>query len=89
MNADLDSQPAPGSSPDAQVFFQNYLAAPIVLALYVGWKVYTRNWRMWIPAHEIDLTTSARMLVPGDEDDEKQPERTWANLPRRVVNALI
>jgi amino acid transporter len=66
----------------------SYLAAPIVLGLYVGWKVYTRDWRMWIPVHEIDLMTNARMHVPGD-DDEKPVERTWKNLPMRVVRGLF
>jgi amino acid transporter len=70
------------------VFFMSYLAAPIVLALYVGWKIYTNDWRMWIPAHEIDLTTGVRMNIPGDEED-KQEERTWTNLPKRIFNALF
>ena len=65
-----------------------YLAAPIVLGLYVGWKVWTRDWRMWIPAHEIDLTTNVRMRIPGD-DDEKPVVRTWMNLPKRIVRGLF
>jgi amino acid transporter len=81
-------QPDTESSPDAEVFFMGYLAAPIILALYIGWKVKTRDWRMWIPAHEIDLTTNVRMHIPG-EDDHKTVERTWKNLPKRIVTALF
>jgi len=76
------------SPPDAEVFFQGYLAAPIILALYVGWKVYTKNWRMWIPVHEIDLKTGVRLQLPGD-DDGKQMERTWLNLPKRIFHGLF
>ncbi len=65
-----------------------YLAAPIVIALYLGWKVWTRDWRLWIPAHEIDLKTNLRMHIP-DADDEKIEERTWANLPKRVFHTLF
>ncbi len=82
-------QPSPSATPDAQTFFKNYLAAPIVLALYVGWKVYTRDWRLYIPAHEIDLTTGVRMNIPGEDDDEKEVERTWANLPKRIFHGLF
>src|ERR1700744_514231 len=32
------------SKPDAKVFFENFLAAPIVIALYLGWKIYSRDW---------------------------------------------
>ncbi len=82
-------QPDTESSPDAEVFFMSYLAAPIVLALYAGWKVYTKDWRLYIPAHEIDLTTGVRMIIPGDDDDEKEVERTWANLPKRIFHGLF
>jgi amino acid transporter len=83
------SKPDLESTPDAEVFFQQYLALPIVLVLYLGWKVYSRDWRMWIPAHEIDLVTGARMHVPGDDDGNPVLERTWKNLPKRVANALF
>ncbi|KAK3902015.1 amino acid permease/ SLC12A domain-containing protein [Staphylotrichum tortipilum] len=80
--------PSPDASPDPEGFFMTYLAAPIVIALYLGWKVWTRDWRMWIPAHEIDLKTNLRMHVP-DTDDEKMEERTWGNLPKRIFRSLF
>ena len=82
-------QPDTSSAPDAEVFFMSYLAAPIVLALYVGWKVWTRDWRLYIPAHEIDLMTGVRMNIPGDDDDEKEVVRTWGNLPKRIFHGLF
>lgn len=81
-------QPKPDSTPDAEIFFQNYLAAPIVIALYLGWKVYTKDWRLYIPAQEVDLTTNLRMLTPEDNED-KEEERTWSNLPARAWHTLF
>jgi amino acid transporter len=71
------------------VFFKQYLAAPIVIALYLGWKVYTKDWRLYIPAHEVDLASNVRMHIPG-EDNEGEPEvRTWKNLPSRIFHSLF
>ncbi|OAP59869.1 hypothetical protein AYL99_04871 [Fonsecaea erecta] len=49
-----------GSSPDAEVFFENFLAAPIVIALYIGWKLYSRDWKLFIRASEMDVTMGIR-----------------------------
>ncbi|KAK4146222.1 amino-acid permease inda1 [Dichotomopilus funicola] len=80
--------PDPNSSPDPQTFFQGYLAAPIVIILYLGWKIRTREWRLWIPAEEIDLTTDLRLHVPS-EDDEKPELSGWKNLPKRIWRGLF
>ncbi|KAK3322135.1 amino acid permease [Apodospora peruviana] len=79
--------PSADATPDPQTFFQGYLAAPIVLALYLGWKAYSRDWRFYIPVHEMDLKSGARMMVVGD--DEKMPEKTWKNLPSRIIHGLF
>ncbi|KAK4106457.1 amino-acid permease inda1 [Parathielavia hyrcaniae] len=79
--------PSPNAVPNAEDFFMSYLAAPIILALYLGWKTYTRDWRLWIPAEEVDLLSGLRMHIPGD--DEKPVERTWKNLPMRIVKGLF
>ncbi|KAL9106204.1 MAG: hypothetical protein Q9227_008737 [Pyrenula ochraceoflavens] len=47
---------------DAQYFFQQYLAAVIVLACYVAWKVWTRDWSMFIRAHEMDVDSGRREI---------------------------
>ncbi|KIX02624.1 uncharacterized protein Z518_08566 [Rhinocladiella mackenziei CBS 650.93] len=49
-----------GSSPDAETFFEQYLAAPIVIALYLGWKAYTRDWKLFIRSSEMDVTMGIR-----------------------------
>lgn len=42
---------------DVEVFFQNYLAFPIILILYFGYKAYHHQWSILIPAKDIDLTS--------------------------------
>ncbi|CAI1913240.1 hypothetical protein SEUBUCD646_0D02810 [Saccharomyces eubayanus] len=49
---------------NAKVFFQNYLAMPIVLFAYFGHKIYSKSWRFWIPADKIDLDSHRTIYVP-------------------------
>lgn len=49
-----------GSSPDPETFFENYLAAPIVIALYLGWKLYSRDWKLFVRAKDMNVTTGIR-----------------------------
>ncbi|ORY69980.1 amino-acid permease inda1 [Pseudomassariella vexata] len=79
--------PSPDAVPDAQTFFKGYMACPIVIVLYLGWKIWTRNWALYVKVHEMDLRSGARMMEPDDE--EPMPEKTWKNLPMRMVRALI
>lgn len=63
-----------------------YLAAPIVIFLYVLWKLISRDWRLYVPLSEIDLKSGVKLADPSDEPE---PEKTWANLPRRMARALF
>ncbi|KAI0024939.1 amino acid permease [Xylariomycetidae sp. FL0641] len=69
--------PSPGAVPSVKVFFQKYLAAFIVAIAYLFWKVYTRDWRMWIPLREIDLVSGARPLEIDEQisasEEKKEP----------------
>ncbi|EXJ58016.1 hypothetical protein A1O7_05439 [Cladophialophora yegresii CBS 114405] len=49
-----------GGSPDPEIFFENFLAAPIVIALYLGWKVFSRDWKLFIRSSEMNVTTGIR-----------------------------
>ncbi|KAI5964339.1 uncharacterized protein KGF55_002281 [Candida pseudojiufengensis] len=44
-----------GKSPSATTFFQTYLAAVIVAIFYIVHKIWTKNWKLYIKANEIDL----------------------------------
>lgn len=78
--------PTPGAKPDAQVFFQKYLALPIVLVLYLSWKAYSGNWSLYVRVEDIDITDGLREYIP--EEGDNRP-KTWANLPMRILRALF
>uniref|UniRef100_A0A060TEW9 ARAD1D17600p n=1 Tax=Blastobotrys adeninivorans TaxID=409370 RepID=A0A060TEW9_BLAAD len=47
-----------GASPDPAVFFQKYLAAPIVIVFYIIWKLYKRP--PFVRTKDIDVDTGRR-----------------------------
>ena len=79
-----------GGSPDVYDFFQSYLAAPVIFALYIGWKLWTRDTNIFIPALEMDVTTGMRYGI--DEMREmnyKKRDMSAKGLPMRVFRALF
>lgn len=52
----------PGGSPEAKAFFEQYLAAFIVLACYIGWKVWTKDWSLYIKGHQMDVDSGIRQI---------------------------
>lgn len=54
--------PVDGKEKDISTFLQVYLAAPVVLVFYVGHKLWTRNWKLYIRAEEMDITTDRHMV---------------------------
>ncbi|EXJ81453.1 hypothetical protein A1O3_07745 [Capronia epimyces CBS 606.96] len=71
--------------PDAKAFFRSYLAAPFILGFYVFWKLYSRDWSLFVRARDMEVTTGLRpgwnQIVSGEEI--KQPK--W----RKVISAFI
>ncbi|CEP64313.1 amino acid permease LALA0_S11e01288g [Lachancea lanzarotensis] len=69
---------------DANNFFENYLAMPILIALYLGYKLWKREWRLWIPASEIDLVKDRKIfdaeVMRHEEAEEKDRIRhsSWS-----------
>lgn len=49
-----------GTAPNAKDFFMAYLSFPIVLAFYVGHKLYKKNWKWYIKAEDMDIDTGRR-----------------------------
>jgi len=57
--------PVGGPNLDPKNFFQSYLAGPFLLALYLGWKVYSwfvvpEHRPLWIAIKDIDLYSGMR-----------------------------
>lgn len=87
---------------DAQTFFENYLAAPLVIFLYAIWKTYQffttdptvekRGWKMYRTLDEIDVFTGIRdtALDVGIEPRVKYDTwGAWAKaLPMRLIRSV-
>jgi amino acid transporter len=57
--------PIGGPNLDPTTFFQDYLAGPFLIVLYVGWKVYSWFWRpehrpLYVAIKDIDIYTGMR-----------------------------
>lgn len=62
--ANLIIQPV-GGSPDAEDFFEAYLAAPLIIGLYVVWKVWSwfkhpSHRPLFVAVEDIDIYTGMR-----------------------------
>lgn len=84
--ANNTAQPSPDATPDAEYFFQQYLAAPVVLALYLFWKLYSRDWRFMVPIHEMDLMAGAHLHNVEETEDDDLKKQSWV---KRIVRGLF
>ncbi|CEP64312.1 amino acid permease LALA0_S11e01266g [Lachancea lanzarotensis] len=66
--------PIDSSKLDANNFFENYLALPILVVLYFGYKLWTRDWKLFIRASDIDLKVGRKVF---DEDLVKQEDAEY------------
>ncbi|KAI0969435.1 amino acid permease [Xylaria arbuscula] len=78
--------PSPNATPDAKTFFSSYLAAFIVIALYIFWKLYSRDWKLYVKLMDIDLVSGSRPLDPSEFDDPAEQKGSWG---MRIVRALF
>jgi amino acid transporter len=61
-----------GLSPNAEAFFENYLAAPVVLLFYFGYKLVMRDWSWYVKLDTIDIDAGRRELDLKDELDAER-----------------
>lgn len=65
---------------DAKNFFENYLAMPILLAFYFGYKIWKKDWKLFIRAKNIDLISHRNIfdeeLIKQEEDEYRERLRT-------------
>ena len=59
---------------DANSFFENYLALPLFVVLYFGFKIWKRDWRLYIPLEQIDLDSHRKTF---DEELLKQEDAEY------------
>lgn len=58
----------------------------MVIALYLFWKVYTRDWRFMVPIHEIDLMAGARLHSAADIEEDDMKKQSWF---KRIARGLF
>lgn len=66
--------PVHAKKPDAETFFQNYLGACVFLLFYIGHKLYTRNWSLWIKVEDIDINADRTIFDQELLDLQRQEE---------------
>jgi len=70
-----------GASPNAGVFFQAYLAAPIVIAFFIGYKIYYRQWSIGVDLNAINVDEGRREVDIAafriEMDEERAVKATW------------
>ncbi|CAI5760790.1 unnamed protein product [Candida verbasci] len=74
--------PVGAKKPDANNFFQNYLGAIVLILFYVGHKLYTRNWSLYIPLKDIDINIDRTIFDEEILNLEKEEEKdNWKRMP--------
>ncbi|RDW82982.1 amino acid permease-1 [Coleophoma crateriformis] len=70
-----------GGKPDAMAFFESYLAAPVVIAFFIGYKIYQRSFKFGVNLSEIDVDAGRRDLdfvgLRQELDDERAMKAAW------------
>ncbi|KAF2752861.1 AAT family amino acid transporter [Pseudovirgaria hyperparasitica] len=87
--------PIGGDPPDAEAFFGAYLAAPITLALFVGWKAYTvftnnlyhrqQTWRPYVLLSEMNLHEGMRDIAL--DTDDHVVEKGHRTIGQKILGA--
>ncbi|OAG35058.1 hypothetical protein AYO21_10790 [Fonsecaea monophora] len=72
--------------PDAETFFEGYIALPIALALFAFWKLWTRDWSFMVKVQDMDLDTGRREFedIPGDDEAGERKMSVGRRLSRAI-----
>lgn len=77
---------------DAETFFKYWLSGPLILALYLFWKVWSNKWwPLLVPLSEIDVMHGVRgdFLELQAIANKNPVAKTWSNLPKRMARGLF
>ena len=58
-------------NPDPEVFFESYLAAPVIIVLVLGYKTYMKDWTFFVKTKDMDLDSGRRDFIPPSEPERK------------------
>jgi AAT family amino acid transporter len=70
---------------DAVDFVSYYIELPIMLVMFVAWKLIKRT--RYVRLHEMDLMTD--VYVPEEEDSEKVGKPAWQIRLKRIVTSVF
>lgn len=74
---------------DAQSFFENYLAMLILIALYIGYLIWKKDWNLFFRAKDIDLDSHRQVFdeeLLKQEDEEYREKLKNGSLWRRMLD---
>jgi amino acid transporter len=70
-----------GGKPNAEAFFESYLAAPVVIMFFVGYKLYYRQWSLGVKLSEISIDEGRREVdldaFRAELEAERAEKATW------------
>ncbi|KAI4176512.1 MAG: hypothetical protein LQ346_007880 [Caloplaca aetnensis] len=80
-----------GAPTEAETFFESYLAGPVVITLYLGWKIYSRGkGGLFVRASQMDLLTGLRTFDHLDPlNDNGHRKKSVASVPKRMLHAFV
>jgi len=70
----------------AESFFESYIAAPIAIALFAFWKLWTRDFKFGVKLYQMDLDSGRREFDDIPEDD---PVPRKMSVGRRLSRAVF
>ncbi|KAG7662468.1 uncharacterized protein J8A68_003999 [[Candida] subhashii] len=74
--------PVGSSVPNVANFFQGYLGGLVLLVFYLGHKIWTKNWKLYIKMEDIDIDLDRTIFDEEILTLEKQEEREkWDRTP--------
>ncbi|CAG8953316.1 hypothetical protein HYFRA_00003524 [Hymenoscyphus fraxineus] len=81
-----------GGQPDAKAFFENYLAAPIVIAFFVGYKCFYKQWSIGVDLSLIQIDEGRRdydMVAFNEEMAAERAEQASWPAWKRFYNKMF
>ncbi|CAG8980588.1 hypothetical protein HYALB_00002586 [Hymenoscyphus albidus] len=81
-----------GGQPDAKAFFENYLAAPIVIAFFIGYKCFYKQWSIGVDLSLIQIDEGRRdydMVAFNEEMAAERAEQASWPAWKRLYNKMF
>lgn len=72
-----------------QNFFKEYLAFPVLCTFYLGYKIYYKDFRLFIPSKEIDLVSHIQVFdeeIMREEEKERQDRLKNSSIFHKAAN---